>query len=57
MHQMITSRFFDIFSQLRLISIDGMKREKHLLRIADLTADIISDQEELQKSEKAVEEV
>jgi len=33
-----------------------MKREKHLLRIADLTAEIIADQEELQKSEKAVEE-
>ena len=55
-HQVISNRFFDIFEQLCLISIDGMKQEQSLIRIEDLTNEIQSAQDELQRSEKIVEE-
>lgn len=56
MHQIISNRFFGIFEQLCLISIDGMKQEQSLIRIEDLTNEIQAAQDELQRSEKTVEE-
>jgi len=48
-HQVISNRFFDIFEQLCLISIDGMKQEQSLIRIEDLTNEIQTAQDELQR--------
>lgn len=52
---MICRRFYDIFTKLSAISIDGFKRERYVIKIQHLTDEIVKAQNDLNAKEKQVE--